>query len=186
MGLSIIKKLVGGNCKGVEDCKGRKLLCVGDWLAMEMSASNGVVQNLIVMRHGERMDDADPTWVAKAARPWDPPLTEKGHLQAQEKGKKLRSEGLLVTRIFVSPFLRCVQTTAGVIKGMYPDGTANSNLKVGHTPQFLLSSHSSFLIFLMMRGKSRQQECRQWFSGEVNLILFTFHYVGMLTSERKD
>jgi phosphohistidine phosphatase SixA len=103
---------------------------------MENSAANGGVQNLFVMRHGERMDDAEPSWVAEAARPWDPPLTEKGHLQAQEKGKKLRSEGFLVTRILVSPFLRCVQTTAGVIKGMYPDGTANSNLKVGHPPQF--------------------------------------------------
>lgn len=136
----------------VEYCKGRELLCVEDWLAMENSASNGRVQNLFVMRHGERMDDAEPTWLATATRPWDPPLTEKGHLQAQEKGKKLRSEGFLVTRILVSPFLRCVQTTAAVIKGMYPDGTANSNLKVGHT-QFLISSHSSFLIFLMMLGK---------------------------------
>lgn len=109
------------------------------------------MQNLFVMRHGERMDDADPTWVAKAARPWDPPLTEKGHLQAQEKGKKLRSEGLLVTRILVSPFYRCVQTAAGVIKGMYPDGTANSNLKVAHTP---LHVYSSFLIFRMIAGGS--------------------------------
>jgi len=78
------------------------------------------VQKLFVMRHGERWDDANPTWVD--SRMWDPPLTERGWEQATEVGKKFRREGVFITRLLVSPFLRCVQTAAGFIKGLYPEG----------------------------------------------------------------
>ena len=89
------------------------------------------VQKLFVMRHGERLDDADPSWVGiPGVRTWDPPLTARGMEQAMEVGQRLRSEGVEIRRILVSPFLRCVQTTAGFIKGMYPEGTDISKLKV--------------------------------------------------------
>jgi hypothetical protein len=46
---------------------------------MESSSKKGpFVQNLFVMRHGERMDNYDPEWIASAPRPWDPPLTDDG------------------------------------------------------------------------------------------------------------
>ncbi|KAJ7539694.1 hypothetical protein O6H91_11G105500 [Diphasiastrum complanatum] len=80
------------------------------------------VQNLFVMRHGERLDDADPSWVLKASRPWDPPLTERGKLQALAVGQRLRKEGWQISRILCSPFLRCVQTAAEVIKGLSEEG----------------------------------------------------------------
>jgi len=32
---------------------------------------------VIVLRHGERTDYVDKAWVARSARPWDPPLTGK-------------------------------------------------------------------------------------------------------------
>lgn len=102
--------------------------------AMEASIADGGAptnshtQKLFVMRHGERWDDANPTWVD--SRMWDPPLTDRGWEQATEVGRKFRSEGVQITRILVSPFLRCVQTTAGFIKGYYPEGTDNSKLKV--------------------------------------------------------
>ncbi|KAF6146165.1 hypothetical protein GIB67_015603 [Kingdonia uniflora] len=35
-------------------------------------------QHLIVMRHGDRIDNAEPLWISAAAKPWDPPLTESG------------------------------------------------------------------------------------------------------------
>lgn len=97
------------------------------------------VQKLFVMRHGERLDDADPLWVSTpGVRTWDPPLTAKGTEQAMAVGEKLRSEGVEITRILVSPFLRCVQTTAGFIKGMYPEGTDISKLKVSALRNFYL------------------------------------------------
>lgn len=76
------------------------------------------VQHLFVMRHGERLDDADPSWVPKTDRPWDPPLTERGKQQAWEVGKRLRTEGWGITRVVVSPFLRCVQTAAQVVTAL--------------------------------------------------------------------
>ncbi|KAG6544246.1 hypothetical protein Mapa_014349 [Marchantia paleacea] len=76
------------------------------------------MQNLFVMRHGERRDDADELWVESAPRPWDPPLTEKGKYQAWIVGKRLRKEGWNITRVLVSPFLRCVQTAAEVITAL--------------------------------------------------------------------
>lgn len=72
------------------------------------------IQNLFVMRHGETLDDDDGPWLAETARPWDPPITERGRLQAWELGRKLRVEGWKVTRLVVSPFLSCVQTAAEV------------------------------------------------------------------------
>ncbi|KAH9301454.1 hypothetical protein KI387_013037, partial [Taxus chinensis] len=75
-------------------------------------------QGLYVMRHGERMDNYDPQWVRTAPRPWDPPLTYNGKLQAWDKGKRLRAEGANITRVFCSPFLRCVQTAAEVVKAL--------------------------------------------------------------------
>eukprot|EP00252_Welwitschia_mirabilis_P013057 TRINITY_DN28873_c0_g1_i1.p1 TRINITY_DN28873_c0_g1~~TRINITY_DN28873_c0_g1_i1.p1 ORF type:complete len:259 (-),score=52.35 TRINITY_DN28873_c0_g1_i1:355-1131(-) len=76
------------------------------------------VQNLFVMRHGERLDNCDPQWVRTAPRPWDPPLTERGKIQAWNAGKRLRAEGWNITRVFSSPFLRCVQTTAEVVSAL--------------------------------------------------------------------
>jgi hypothetical protein len=33
---------------------------------------------IIVLRHGERADYVDASWVAQSLRPWDPPLTGVG------------------------------------------------------------------------------------------------------------
>lgn len=84
-----------------------------------MESSSGVMkQSLFVMRHGERMDNYDPQWADSAPRPWDPPLTDEGKLQAWRTGQKLRREGGNITRVFCSPFLRCVQTAAEVVRAL--------------------------------------------------------------------
>ena len=41
---------------------------------------------LVICRHGERLDYVQGGWTASAARPWDPPLTPKGHDQAALAG----------------------------------------------------------------------------------------------------
>ncbi len=38
-------------------------------------------QYLVVMRHGERLDEIDVSWRAQSKRPWDPPLSPKGEKQ---------------------------------------------------------------------------------------------------------
>ncbi|KAH7519137.1 hypothetical protein FEM48_Zijuj08G0003900 [Ziziphus jujuba var. spinosa] len=76
-------------------------------------------QNVVVMRHGDRLDNFDPLWVSKAARPWDPPLVDEGKKRAFATGQKLRTHlGFPIHRVFVSPFIRCVQTASEVVSGL--------------------------------------------------------------------
>ncbi|KAH7279095.1 hypothetical protein KP509_37G004700 [Ceratopteris richardii] len=75
-------------------------------------------QHLFVMRHGDRMDDADPNWILTSPRPWDPPLTDKGKKRARRVGRRLRQEHWNITRIACSPFLRCVETASEVITAL--------------------------------------------------------------------
>ncbi|KAF3440079.1 hypothetical protein FNV43_RR18357 [Rhamnella rubrinervis] len=76
-------------------------------------------QNVVVMRHGDRIDNFEPLWVATAARPWDPPLVEAGKKRAFSTGQKLRTRmGFPIHRVFVSPFLRCVQTASEVVSAL--------------------------------------------------------------------
>ncbi|KAL3833084.1 hypothetical protein ACJIZ3_007820 [Penstemon smallii] len=69
-------------------------------------------QNVVVMRHGDRLDNVEPLWTSSAARPWDPPLHEDGKVRAFCTGQKIRKLGFPIHRVFVSPFLRCLQTAA--------------------------------------------------------------------------
>ncbi|KAJ6851574.1 uncharacterized protein M6B38_259695 [Iris pallida] len=79
------------------------------------SSSSSSVQNVVVMRHGDRLDAAEPLWSLTAARPWDPPLTEAGKIRAWTTGKRLRGVGFPIHRVVVSPFLRCRQTAREVV-----------------------------------------------------------------------
>ena len=68
-------------------------------------------QNIIVMRHGDRMDNFDPLWISTAPRPWDPPLVQEGRVRAFCTARKFRNLfDYPIHRVFVSPFLRCIQT----------------------------------------------------------------------------
>ncbi|XP_008803826.2 uncharacterized protein LOC103717283 [Phoenix dactylifera] len=76
------------------------------------------VQNVVVMRHGDRIDHFEMMWAANAARPWDPPLTDGGKIRAWTAGKRLRALGFPIHRVLVSPFLRCLQTTAEAVSAL--------------------------------------------------------------------
>ncbi|XP_059651629.1 uncharacterized protein LOC132299170 [Cornus florida] len=76
-------------------------------------------QNVVVMRHGDRIDNFEPLWAASAARPWDPPLVEAGKVRAFCTGRKLRTYlGFPIHRVLVSPFLRCIQTASEVVTAL--------------------------------------------------------------------
>ncbi|KAJ8450085.1 hypothetical protein Cgig2_033279 [Carnegiea gigantea] len=81
--------------------------------------SSGFDQNVIVMRHGDRRDNFDPSWARTAERPWDPPLIDAGLSRAFRTGRELRRQlGFPIHRVFVSPFLRCVQTASEVVSAL--------------------------------------------------------------------
>ena len=65
-------------------------------------------QTIWIARHGNRLDFVNPEWFNTAERPYDPPLSEDGIIQAQELGQRLVAER--IRHIFASPFLRTVQT----------------------------------------------------------------------------
>ena len=46
-------------------------------------------QSLFIIRHGERLDFR---WLRSAARPYDPPLTEKGKEQAKAVAEYLKDK----------------------------------------------------------------------------------------------
>ncbi|KAJ2900213.1 hypothetical protein IWW38_000633 [Coemansia aciculifera] len=76
-----------------------------------------------IVRHGERIDHIDDTWTMTSLTPYDPPLTDDGWTQAQHAGSTIRdyeadtdpctTEYIML----VSPFLRCLQTGEGIIRG---------------------------------------------------------------------
>nr|GEZ97364.1 histidine phosphatase superfamily, clade-1 [Tanacetum cinerariifolium] len=82
----------------------------------DSSAGQHIHQNIVVLRHGDRIDHFDPLWTKTAGRPWDPPLILDGKVRAFSTGKKLNKDlGFPIHRVFVSPFLRCLQTASEVV-----------------------------------------------------------------------
>lgn len=64
-----------------------------------------------IARHGERIDHVDKQWKKVTAdNPDDPFLTERGLKQAEQLGAYLANAQ--ITKIFVSPFYRTLQTAA--------------------------------------------------------------------------
>lgn len=67
-------------------------------------------------RHGNRYDFVNTEYFSVAARPYDPPLSSEGLLQARELALRLRRE--TVRAVFCSPYLRTVQTAAPVAEAL--------------------------------------------------------------------
>lgn len=67
---------------------------------------------LYVIRHGKRLDHENSSWKQTAARPFDPPLADIGHTQAKLTAQYL--EGLPIKAIYVSPFIRTLQTAGPI------------------------------------------------------------------------
>lgn len=69
-----------------------------------------------IARHGNRLDFVNPDWFLTAERPYDPPLSDDGVMQAQQLGERLKGEK--IAHIFASPFLRTVQTANQVAQAL--------------------------------------------------------------------
>ena len=67
-----------------------------------------MTQTIWIARHANRLDFVNPAWFNTAERPYDPPISEDGAIQAQQLAKRLQGEN--ICHIFASPFLRTVQT----------------------------------------------------------------------------
>lgn len=65
-------------------------------------------QTVWIARHANREDFVNPGWFNSAERPYDPPLSADGLVQAQQLAQRLKDSR--IAQIFASPFLRTVQT----------------------------------------------------------------------------
>lgn len=73
-------------------------------------------QLLVVMRHGERIDEVNKEWSAIAPRPFDPFLSEHGEEQAKKVAAKLKKFN--IKKVYISPFYRCLQTASFAAEGL--------------------------------------------------------------------
>ncbi len=124
--------------------------------SLESQATQQRHQNVVVMRHGDRMDNFEPLWVTTAARPWDPPLVEAGLVRAFCTGRKIRNQlGFPIHRVFVSPFLRCVQTASQVVSALCalhddPNNLTADNVAIDPSKikVFSVFSYSSYINYI--------------------------------------
>ena len=70
-----------------------------------------------LVRHGDRLDFADPGWLATATRPHDPPLSPRGRWEAEQIGRRLGRER--ISHVFSSPFLRTLQTADAIAQALH-------------------------------------------------------------------
>ena len=110
-------------------------------------------QNVVVMRHGDRFDNFERSWTATASRPWDPPLYKDGLVRAFDTGRTfLDLLGFPFHRVLVSPFLRCVQTAAQVIKALSDGADSNpSSPKVRQISRYTGNHHIKLCFIFVYR-----------------------------------
>lgn len=75
-----------------------------------------MAQTVWIARHANRLDFVTPEWFLTAERPYDPPISEDGRVQAQQLAQRLKGEA--IAHIFASPFLRTVQTANYVAEAL--------------------------------------------------------------------
>ena len=128
----------------------------------------GAPQKMWVMRHGERLDEVDDSWQATTDRPYDPPLTAKGRGQAFARGQALARAGAVGAGgcvVACSPFLRCIQTGAEVLKGM---SQVYGQTEESRAPQVSVQRLSSICVCgsaLVCTRASKVHACLAWVRG---------------------
>ncbi|KAJ3160899.1 hypothetical protein HDU86_008261 [Geranomyces michiganensis] len=101
-------------------------------MASQLLLDPSLAASVYLVRHGERIDQVDPSWAETAKHPFDPPLTDLGieqgkrtgrfiaaHLRAAASGASSSSQPPS-KRIVVltSPFYRTLQTAVALIDGL--------------------------------------------------------------------
>lgn len=118
---------------------------------MESKSNIDGHQHVFMMRHGDRIDKFEPQWVSTAARPWDPPLIHDGMVRAFRTGQMIRSQiHFPIHRVFVSPFLRCIQTASEVIAALSdPNATSSDDID---KPKLKVNSSAYIYVFMLNYG----------------------------------
>ena len=130
--------------KMVEERKENSINLEQSKIHLDSDFENKKRLSYIVCRHGERLDDMDPSWYEKcfkngtyvqptenpdiypASVPYrknmhdydlDTPLTARGMKEAEELGRRIRESGTNISSIYCSPAFRCILTAMSIAKG---------------------------------------------------------------------
>ena len=129
---------------------------------MELSANSNTTdgcQNILMMRHGDRIDQVNPLWLETASRPWDPPLVHDGMVRAFRTGQRIRSQiRFPIHRVFVSPFIRCVQTASEVVNALSavdldPNATTSKDVLSIDKSKLKVSIRSSYIYIYILYNR---------------------------------
>mmetsp|Transcript_4502 Transcript_4502/g.10078 ORF Transcript_4502/g.10078 Transcript_4502/m.10078 type:complete len:296 (-) Transcript_4502:341-1228(-) len=138
--------------------------------AASPDAGNDVISRIYLIRHGDRFDYANPSWLESAkdhgALVTDPPLSALGHRQARETADQLRRitktndnengdtnsqqqhHNHHVDKILVSPYLRVIQTACPTSDALGLPLSIENGLSEAHaTPGVLPSPADRFAYF---------------------------------------
>jgi broad specificity phosphatase PhoE len=94
-----------------------------------------MVQTVWLARHANRLDFVNPDWFLTATRRYDPPLSDDGVVQARQLGQRLLGQD--ITHIFVSPFLRTIQTAHTVAENLNLDLKIENGLSEWLNPDWM-------------------------------------------------
>ncbi len=92
-------------------------------------------QTIWLARHANRLDFVHPEWFNTAPRRYDPPLSEDGLLQAEKLAQRLQTES--IKHIFVSPFLRTIQTAYPLAEKLALPLKLDTGLGEWHNPDWM-------------------------------------------------
>ena len=106
-----------------------------------------MTQTVWIARHGNRLDFVNPEWFNTAERPYDPPLSEDGLVQAKQLGQRLVGEGII--HIFASPFLRTVQTATQIADALDLPIKLESGLSEWLNPAWMKSTPEKLPLELL-------------------------------------
>ena len=48
------------------------------------------MQHVIIIRHGERLDNVDYNWAVRSSRPYDPPITNAGEKEVKTAAERFK------------------------------------------------------------------------------------------------
>jgi broad specificity phosphatase PhoE len=114
-------------------------------------------QTVWIARHANRLDFVNPQWFNTAERPYDPPLSEDGTIQAKELGRRLVGKG--IRHIFASPFLRTVQTASYVADALDLPIKLESGLSEWLNPEWMKVEPERLSLEILQEGFPRIDPC---------------------------
>ena len=84
------------------------------------------IKTIYFARHGERLDWIDKTWIKSTKQRFNPPLSPYGFEQAEQLGQYVATIQPRITHIYVSPYLRTIQTALQIVKKLNENVSTNS------------------------------------------------------------